>query len=1176
MSFVHLRVHTPFSLLEGAAKIPRLVELCADHAMPAMAITDTGNMFGVLEFSTACAGKGVQPIVGALLALRDEGRATPRGPEEVERVVLLAQNETGYANLLRLVSRSFLASEPGDVPGVAFAGLAGWTDGLICLTGGALGPVGRRLLEGRETEAERLARRLAELFPDRLYVELQRHDLPDEHRTEVGLVDLAFSLDLPLVATNDVMFADAAMHEAHDALICIADSVTVNRGDRRRVSPQHYFKTGEEMADLFADLPEAVANTLVVARRCATMSPERGPILPPYPSERGVSEEEELRRQAAEGLERRLERHVFTPEMGEGAREHAGSVYRERLATELDIIAGMRFPGYFLIVADFIQWAKRQDIPVGPGRGSGAGSVVAWALTITDLDPIRFGLLFERFLNPERISMPDFDIDFCQDRRDEVIAYVRRRYGQDRVAQIITFGTLQARAVVRDVGRVLEMPYGQVDRLAKLVPVNPANPISLRQAIDGEERLRQARDEPGVARLVDVALKLEGLYRHASTHAAGVVIGDRPLQELIPLYRDPRSEMPVSQFHMKDVERAGLVKFDFLGLKTLTVLRRAVELLTGKGVDIQLDRIPLDDRTTYEMLGRAETVGVFQLEGQGMRDALRQLLPDSIEDIIALVSLYRPGPMENIPLFCNRKHGREPVDYLHPSLEPVLKETYGVIIYQEQVMRIAQILAGYSLGEADLLRRAMGKKIKAEMAAQRDRFVSGAIERGVDERKATRIFELVDKFAGYGFNKSHAAAYAIVAYQTAWLKANHPVEFLAASMTLDMGVTDKLNVFKQELDRLRIPLLPPDVNRSDVAFAVGRTDDGRPAVRYALAAVKNVGAQAMADLVSERQRNGVFASLFDFATRLDGRVMNKRQIENLARAGAFDGVEPNRARIVANVDLLIRHNAVVAEERESRQESLFAGGPQADVPLPVLADAEPWIVADALKEEFEAIGFHLTAHPLEPYREILERMGVVTFAKAEARAISRGETSFKLTGIPVSCRERSAAKGGRFAFAMVSDLSGSHEIVLFTEILASARDLLDEQRPLLIEADARVDGETVKFSARRVRDLDEAAAGASAGYRVRANGEFPAERLKRILERAASGKGRITLAYTAPSGEIVDIVLGKRFALSPGLRAQIESLPGVAGVIDEGDGSAGGRRRDDGRSIALETAVGAR
>ncbi|MBC6439436.1 MAG: DNA polymerase III subunit alpha [Rhodospirillales bacterium] len=1148
MSFVHLRVHSPYSLLEGAVKIPKLVDLCAENGMPAMAISDTGNMFGVLEFSDACAGKGIQPIIGTLLAIRYDERMS-RDPEEAERVVLLAQNETGYANLLDLVSKSFIESEPGDIASIPIDDLEGRTDGLICLTGGVLGPIARRLLEGSAVEAKALIQRFSGLFAGRLYVEIQRHDMPEEHQIEADLIDLAYLHNLPLVATNDVMFTDAAMHEAHDALMCIAGGTTVNRQDRRRVSQHHYFKTAEEMVDLFADLPEAIANTLVIAQRCAVMSPKRKPILPPYPSGNGATEEDELRRQAAEGLQERLERHVFSAEMDEDERKRVGEEYWERLDFELGIIVKMEFPGYFLIVADFIKWAKQQGIPVGPGRGSGAGSVVAWALTITDLDPIRFGLLFERFLNPERVSMPDFDVDFCQDRRDEVISYVQDRYGHDKVAQIITFGTLQARAVVRDVGRVLEMPYGQVDRLAKLVPVNPANQISLQQALDSEESLQEAQSEPEVAHLIDTALKLEGLYRHASTHAAGVVIGDRPLQQLIPLYRDPRSEMPVSQFHMKDVEKAGLMKFDFLGLKTLTVLQRAVELLAENGDNIQLDQLPLDDRATFDMLGRAETVGVFQLEGQGMRDALRQLLPDSIEDIIALVSLYRPGPMENIPLFCNRKHGREEVDYLHPRLEPVLKETYGVIIYQEQVMQIAQILAGYSLGEADLLRRAMGKKIKAEMAAQRERFVSGAVERGVDDQKASYIFDLVDKFAGYGFNKSHAAAYAIVAYQTAWLKANHPVEFLAASMTLDMGNTDKLSIFKQELDRKEIPLLPPDVNRSGVAFTVERPEGVPAAVRYALAAVKNVGAQAMEDLVAERRENGAFENLFDFAERLDQKVMIKRQLENLARGGAFDALEMNRAQVIENVDLLVRYNAVVAEERDSRQESLFGGASgKPDISLPVLAATEPWISADALKEEFEAIGFHLTAHPLEPYRDALNQLGVVSFAEAEAAAVSSGASVFKLAAVPVSRRERSSGSGNRFAFAVVSDFSGSHEIVLFFEVLSASRELLDAQSPLLIEADARVDGETVKFSARRIDALNDAAARTCSGFQIQVTAEVNTNRLRQILERAERGRGTMTLVFDRSGGERVSIALPGRFALSPGLRAQIESLPGVESV----------------------------
>ncbi|MBT5435646.1 MAG: DNA polymerase III subunit alpha, partial [Rhodospirillaceae bacterium] len=1175
-SFVHLRVHTPYSLLEGAVKIPGLVSLATGQGMPALAITDTGNMFGVLEFSAACAKQGLQPIIGTLLALRT-GDNAPRGPEEAERVVLLAQNEAGYNNLLDLVSKSFLESEPGDIASIEFQQLDGRSDGLICLTGGANGPVGRRLLEARPGEAEATLVLLKRLFPDRLYVEIQRHDMPGEHQSEAEMIDLAYSHDLPLVATNDVMFTDGAMFEAHDALSCIAGGATVNRKDRHRVSDQHYFKSAEEMAYLFADLPEAIANTQVIARRCAVMSPKRGPILPPYPSESGADEEDELRRQAAEGLEQRLKKLVFTPEMNPEEREAVGTQYRDRLEFELGVIANMKFPGYFLIVADFIQWAKLQGIPVGPGRGSGAGSVVAWSLTITNLDPIKFGLLFERFLNPERISMPDFDIDFCQDRRDEVITYVQQRYGEDRVAQIITFGTLQARAVVRDVGRVLEMPYGQVDRLAKMVPANPANPISLQQALDSEEALQEARNEPEVAHLIDLALKLEGLFRHASTHAAGVVIGDRPLHELIPLYRDPRSDMPVSQFHMKDVEKAGLVKFDFLGLKTLTVLQRAVELLADKGVEIDLDKLPLDDPATYAMLTRAETVGVFQLEGQGMRDALRQLRPDTIEDIIALVSLYRPGPMDNIPSFCNRKHGREEIDFLHPTLEPVLKETYGVIIYQEQVMQIAQILAGYSLGEADILRRAMGKKDKVEMAAQSERFVSGAVELGVDEQKAHYIFELVDKFAGYGFNKSHAAAYAVVAYQTAWLKANHPVEFLAASMTLDIGTTDKLNIFKQELDRLQIPLLQPDVNHSGVAFTVERPDIGPASVRYALAAVKNVGAAAMADLVAECAEKGPFKDLFDFACRLDHRVMNKRQIENLARAGAFDTLNDNRAQVAANVDMLVRFNAVIAEEKESQQENLFGGGGETpSVSLPVLTEVEPWISADELKEEFEAIGFHLSAHPLEPYGASLEQLGVVTFAEAAEQALAKGGLYFKLAGVPVSRRERTSGGGNRFAFAVVSDLSGSHEIVLFSEVLTASRELLDGHKPLLIEADVRVDGETVKFSARRISSLDEAAAGVCDCLQIDLSGEVAVERLQRILDIAEDGRGRIMLAMADQRGQNIEISLPGRFALSPGLRAQLEALPGVEMVADRAAPSRIARNHRPTAPVMLETAVGAR
>src|SRR5690349_2348644 len=873
--FIHLRVHSAYSLSAGAIKIKELVQLCRGEAMPAVAITDSGNLFGALEFATACAEAGVQPIIGCEIALAPNasgrnGRAAngngnghghaPNGHGEPDRIVLLVQSETGYRNLLSLVSRAFLDGEAGGEPSVALADLARESDGLICLAGGAGGPVGRPLAEGQTEAAEAALAALKEIFPGRLYIELQRHGSPEELRSETGLVDLAYAHDLPLVATNDAYFPDRDFYEAHDALMCIAQGRIVADDDRRRLTPEHFFRPAEEMRALFADLPEACDNTLVIARRCAFIPQSRKPILPAFPLPAGEDEVSAVRTAAREGLAARHASPAFA-----GADDEALRPYRERLEFELDMIVKTGFAGYFLIVADFIQWAKRQGIPVGPGRGSGAGSVVAWALTITDLDPLRFGLLFERFLNPERVSMPDFDIDFCQDRRDEVIRYVQQKYGRDRVAQIITFGKLQARAVLRDVGRVLAMPYGQVDRLCKLVPNNPAHPVTLEEAIAGEPLLQQQRDsDESVARLITIALKLEGLYRHASTHAAGVVIGDRPLTELVPLYRDPRSDIPVTQFNMKWVELAGLVKFDFLGLKTLTVLARTLELLAARGVELDLSALPLDDPAAYELLARGDTVGVFQVEGAGVRDMLKKLRPDRFEDIIAANALYRPGPMENIPRYIAVKHGEEAADYLHPALEPILKETYGVMTYQEQVMQIAQVLAGYSLAGADLLRRAMGKKIPAEMEAQRQLFFDGAAARGVERAQAELIFDQMAKFAGYGFNKPHAAAYALVTYQTAYLKANYPVEFLAALMTLDLGNTDKLNVFRQELNRLGIRLLPPDINRRGVRFsgeqnappplppAGGGGKGGGAAIRYALAAVKGVGAQAMDELVAER------------------------------------------------------------------------------------------------------------------------------------------------------------------------------------------------------------------------------------------------------------------------------------------------------------------------------------
>jgi DNA polymerase-3 subunit alpha len=1191
--FIHLRVHSAYSLSEGAIKIKALVELAKQHAMPAVALADTGNLFGALEFAQAAEAAGIQPIIGCQLALRrEEGEGQGRNGNggsapQPDPLVLLAKDEAGYRSLLRLVSMAFLETPSGETPQVPLAALEGANvAGLLALTGGPLGPVGQLLVEGQHAAAEAMLLRLAAIFDGRLYAELQRHGLAVEELIEAPLLDLAYRHGIPLVATNEPYFATPDMFEAHDALLCIADGTYLSEPNRRRLTPEHYFKSAAEMRRLFADLPEALDNTLVVARRCAFYPKPRKPILPPFKSASGREEKAELEVQAMEGLERRLAAHVLKPAMSEAERTAAAKPYRERFEYELGVIKDMGFAGYFLIVADFIKWAKAQGIPVGPGRGSGAGSVVAWSLTITDLDPLRWGLLFERFLNPERVSMPDFDVDFCQDRRDEVIRYVQERYGRDRVAQIITFGKLQARAVLRDVGRVLQMPYGQVDRICKMVPNNPANPVSLQKAIDGEPQLQQMRGEDEtVARLIDIALKLEGLYRHASTHAAGMVIGDRPLEELVPLYRDPRSEMPVTQFNMKWVEAAGLVKFDFLGLKTLTVLKQTVELLQKRGVDLQLENIPLDDRRTYEMLGRGEGTGLFQLEGSGMRDVLRKLKPDRFEDIIAVVALYRPGPMDDIPKYINVKNGVEPPDYLHPALEPILKETFGIMVYQEQVMQIAQELSGYTLGGADLLRRAMGKKIKEEMEAQRRGFIDGAVARGVPAAQAEGIFEKVNKFAGYGFNKCHSAPYALIAYQTAYLKANYPVEFLAASMTFDLGNTDKLGVFRQELQRLGIKLLSPDINCSEAAFSVemvptptspshcsamgpslsapgggeGKGEVGRTvpkqeetlAIRYALAALKGVGASAMSSLVEERNIHGPFKSLGDFAHRLDGKVLNKRQLESLAAAGAFDTLNPNRRQTFDAVEQIVRHATASANERASNQVSLFTalaakGGaePARSLSLPAVGD---WTPMERLKREFEAVGFYLSAHPLDAYGRTLDRLGVIKAAEAAQRLAEGRLSRVRLAGTPIGKQERTSARGNRFAFLQLSDTSGVFEVVLFSELLSSARELIDQGIPLLIAADGRVDGDQARFTAQSIEPLDKAAASVGASLRIYLNDSGPIEPLRTLLGREGKGKGRVWLVAMA-GGREIDIALQGGYGCSPQLRQAIKALPGIIDV----------------------------
>ena len=1130
--FVHLRVHSAYSLSEGAIKADKIAVAARDGGMPAVAITDTGNLFGALEFSQACVARGVQPIIGCQVSItRTENARLPPDP-----VVLLAQDAAGLANLLRLSSLGFMDGDPAD-PQVVLRQLLDHAAGLFLLTGGTRGPIARMLSEGRKPDAASMLAQFAEAFPGRCLVELHRHGLPIERAVEPGLLQLADEQRLPLVATNECFFATAKMHEAHDALLCIAEGRQVSEVSRRRVTPEHWFKPAADMRRLFHDLPDACDNTMAVARSCAVMTETRKPLLPICPKVRpGQTEDETVRGMAREGLAVRM--------AAAGADPDTRAVYGARLEYELGVIAAMGFPGYFLIVADFIQWAKAQGIPVGPGRGSGAGSVAAWALTITDLDPLRWGLLFERFLNPERVSMPDFDIDFCQTRRDEVIDYVRREYGSDRVAQIITFGKLQARAAVRDVGRVLGLPFGQVNRVAELIPNNPAKPVTLQEAIDGEPRLQEMRaGDESVRRLMEVALQLEGLYRHASTHAAGLVIGDRPLIDLVPLYRDPKADTLVTQFSMKYVEQAGLVKFDFLGLTTLTILQQAVAILQDLGTPVDLDRLPLDDPKTYEMLSRGDAGGVFQFESQGMRDVLRQMRPDRFEDLIAAVALYRPGPMANIPDYCRRKHG-EAWAPPHPELQDILGETYGIMVYQEQVMQIAQLMGGYSLGRADLLRRAMGKKIRSEMEQQREAFTDGATKRGIPAAKATEVFDLMAKFADYGFNKSHAAAYALLSYQTAWLKANHPCAFFAACMNLALSNTDKIAALRQEAERTGIRVLPPDINRSGAEFRVEATPDGAQAIRYALAAVKRIGFGAMQSLVVARG-NRPFADAGDFSARVDPRPLNKMQLENLARAGVFDSIAPNRAQMFGAAELLLRRAQLRAEEAETGQAALFGSGPTPEaLRLPPMPD---WPPMERLGYEAEAVGFHLTAHPLDSYGPLLKRLGVVSSSQLEARGLA-GAGRVRVAGCVVASKERTTRTGSRMAWIRLSDAGGSYEVTVFSEVLNAARDILKAGNAVLMGVDLKLEGDSLRVTAADCVSLDQAADDAGVGMCIWLDRTEAVPHIRALLSREGKGRGRVVLVPRIDDAQAVEITVPGGFQVTPRLAQALKVIPGVERV----------------------------
>ena len=1102
--------------------MPNLISKTKDMGYPAIAVTDTANMFGAKAFSTYASKDGIKPILGCQFYLRnpdaDDVLKSKGRTIDPDKIVLLVKDEDGRKNIMELMKISYLDNpEPTEKPQLKLEDLEQLSAGLIALTAGPDGPIGRLLLENRIKDAEDLTLRLKEIFSDRLYMEISRIGTEAEQKTENSFIDLAYKHNIPLVATNEAFFFTADMYEAHDALICIAQGEYLVNESRKRHSPNNRLKSENEMAELFKDLPEALENTINIAKRCNFISEFVSPLLPKFDCPDSQTENEYIKKRSREGLEERMRDYVYFEGMTDQEKKEIDEKYFSRLDFEISVIEKMGFEGYFLIVADFINWSKQNDIPVGPGRGSGAGSIVAWSLKITDLDPIKWDLLFERFLNPDRISMPDFDVDFCQDKRGQTIEYVQNKYGYDKVAQIITYGKLQSKAVIRDVARVLQMPYSQADRISKMIPagVQGKNP-TLQEALDQVPELEDMRkNDPQINKLFDIAMKLEGLYRHSGVHAAGVVIGDRPLKELVPLYKDPKADMPVTQYDMKYIEETGLIKFDFLGLKTLTVIQKTIKSLAHKGINVDIDKISLDDHETYQLLQRGDTAAVFQFESAGMKDVHKQIKPDRFEDLIAIVSLYRPGPMDNIPSYIKRKHGEEEVTYMHPKLEEVLAETYGIMVYQEQVMRISQLLAGYTKGEADNLRKAMGKKIHEQMAKHRVTFVDGCIKNGIEQQTAVNIFDAMEKFASYGFNKSHAAAYSLISYQTAYLKAHYPVEFMASVMTLDITNTDKLLFFKEECKKIGIKVLPPDINKSRANFCV---EDEK--IRYALGAVKGVGEAAMRELVSERDKNGSFKNISDFIHRVDSKSLNRRMLEQLIKAGAFDSIEKNRNMLYENVELILRHIHTANETKTSSQASLF-GGDELQAPVK-LKDFGDWPELQKLRFEAEAIGFYLSAHPLDSYGQGMERLGVKSSSEV-FRSIRVGDTiRAKLAGCVSSFQKRISKNGNKYAFLELSDANNSFEGILFSEGLTRFEDIITSGLPLLVSISISKESEDAQPRAmiNSVETLDKAISEVANGLIICINNTSAISPLKEIVNRDQRGKNKI---YIVPDNDNWDV-----------------------------------------------------
>lgn len=1147
--FIHLRVHTAYSLSEGAIKIGALMQKMQQMNMPAVAMTDTGNMFGGKAMSAYAAEAGIKPILGCQFYLKNpdsddilktKGRTLPR-----DKFVLLVQNECGYQNIMKLMKLFYLDhTATGDEPQLTLDDLEKHADGLIALTAGFEGPIGRLLLEGRKDEAKQTLERLHAIFGDRLYIELSRIGLKEERATEEDFIDLAYEYNIPLVATNEAFFADQDMYEAHDALICIAEGETLANENRKKFSLNNRLKTQEEMADLFKDLPEALENTVLIAKRCNYLSKKVQPLLPIFECPNGMSQDEYITEQAHKGLKERIEKSVYFEGMTAAEKEEIDKKYFERLEYELSVIKRMGFPGYFLIVADFIGWSKTHGVPVGPGRGSGAGSIVAWSLKITELDPIKLELLFERFLNPDRVNMPDFDVDFCQENRAKTIEYVQNKYGFDHVAQIITYGKLQAKNVIRDVARVMQMPYAQADKLSKMVPppVQGKN-VPLKQALEMVPEMEQMRvADPQINKLFDIGMKLEGLYRQSGVHAAGVVIGDRPLEQLVPLYKDPRADMPVTQYDMKYVEETGLIKFDFLGLKTLTVIKKAVDWVKKThGIELDMDGLPLDDKETYEMMQRGETCAVFQFESSGMQNVHKQIKPDRFEDLIAIVSLYRPGPMDNIPSYIKRKHGEEEITYLHPALAPILDETYGIMVYQEQVMQIARTLAGYTMGEADKLRKVMGKKQVQEIPKQREKFMKGAIANGIEEGVASAIFDQMEKFASYGFNKSHAAAYSLISYQTAYLKCHYPVEFMCAVMDLDMTNTDKLLTFVADCKSMNFEVLPPNINKSDAEFSV---ENGN--IRYALGAVKGVSAAAMEGIVAERKKNGAFKSISDFCHRIDIKFINRKQLEQLIKAGAFDELDGNRHKLFENIENILKHISASTETKNSAQTSLFGAE---ELASEIKLKEEPeWSNIDKLRMEAAAVGFFLSAHPLDGYRQSIEKLGLKNCSEIVANIRTGDTVKANVAACVESVQVRTAKSGNKYAFVGLSDAYGAVEGLIFSDGLVKYDSVLSGGLPVLARLTIEMQEDRPSIKIDELKNLDEAIAEQAKGAVIYVNNAVAVPEIKKILSADKRGANKV---YIIPEvkGWDVKIELAGAFAFyDTSILSKLRAVEGVSDV----------------------------